>query len=359
MEPRPQRPRAPSGQPTQQPHPTQAFAPGEYPDGADPTAFIAPPRTEYDYSPLDLAPPGQRRRRQLVAAAVGGLSVVLLGAIIFFSFLLLRDEDAPTQNDDLLAAQTQVANDAATVSANQTVVAQAASDQTAEAQALNPDATMEPTAEEAVSGETPPAADETPPVEAPPATGGETPASDEPEEAPNLSGDGSLTEAQLMELLPVSEQMPVALTSTADDSRTQEDVVDALGGGRPAETNLIDWGWTGNVERQFNVADPANADPASTTNISVSVHGFGSSTAAAEALPYFSDVLVNTAGYTELDAPELGDSIRLLTMTNELGESFVALYAQDGSVMYRIGGFSPTGDPAQDVVDLATELLGG
>ena len=146
MEPRPQRPRAPSGQPTQQPHPTQAFAPGEYPEGADPTAYIAPARTEYDYSPLDLAPPGQRRRRQLVAAAVGGLSVVLLGAIIFFSFLLLRDEKAPSQNDDLLAAQTQVANAAATVSANQTVVAQAAFDQTAEAQALNPDATTEPTA---------------------------------------------------------------------------------------------------------------------------------------------------------------------------------------------------------------------
>lgn len=362
MEPRPQRPRAPSGQPTQQPHPTQAFAPGEYPEGADPTAYIAPARTEYDYSPLDLAPPGQRRRRQLVAAAVGGLSVVLLGAIVFFSFLLLRDEKAPSQNDDLLAAQTQVANDAATVSANQTVVAQAAFDQTAEAQALNPDATTEPTAEEAVSGETPSAADETPPAEAPPATGGETPASDEPEEAPNLSGDGALTEAQLIDLLPAVEQVPVALTSAADATRTQEEVVAALGGGRPAETNLADWGWTGNVERQFSHPDPVNADPTTTTYLAVSIHGFGNAESGVESLAYFSGILVDTGGYSDVDAPELatlGDDSRLLTMVDEEGNTNATLYIQDGSVLYRILGFSISGDPTQDVIDVAMNLFGG
>jgi len=358
MEPRPQRPRAQSGQPTQPARSTQPLAPGEYPEGADPTAFIAPARTEYDYSPLDLAPPGQRRRRQLVAAAVGALSVVMLGAIIFFSYLLLRDEEAPSQNDDLLAAQTQVANDAATVSANQTVVARAAADQTAEAQTLNPDATTEPAGEGTGSEETPPATDETPAAGEPSATGAETPASDEPDNAPDLSGDASLTEAQLIELLPASEQLPIALTNGDDLTRTQEEVVAALGGGRLAETNLTDWGWTGNVERPFSAPDETNADPASTTNLTVSVHGFGDPTAAAEALPFFSDILVNTAGYVELAAPQLGDSIRVLTTTNELGATLVALYVQDGSVMYRIGGFSPSGDPAQDVIDVATTLLG-
>lgn len=328
----------------------------------DPTSFITPPRTEYDYSPLDLAPPGQRRRRQLVAAAVGGLSVLLLGAIIFFSYLLLRDEDAPSQNDDLLAAQTQIANEAATVSANQTVIAQAAAEQTAQAQALNPDATVEPTVEGATGAETPPAG-ETP-------TAGETPPADdaaatEPgvaeDTAPDLSGNAALSAEQLTELLPVAEQVPEALTSVTDGSRTQEEVVDALGGGRPAETSLTDWGWTGNVERQFLAADLENADPASTTVLTVSIHGFANPEAAAEALPFFSEILVTANGYDDVEPPELaglGDSARMLTQTADEGQT-VALYVQDGSVMYRLGGFSPAGDPTADVIAVATEMLGG
>ena len=46
-------------------------------------------------------------------------------------------------------------------------------------------------------------------------------------------------------------------------------------------------------------------------------------------------------------------------MTDEEGQTYVALYVQDGSVMYRIGGYSAAGDPAQDVIDVATAMLGG
>lgn len=348
-----------------QPQSTQAFPPGEYPEGTDPTSFITPPRTEYDYSPLDLAPPGQRRRRQLVAAAVGALSVLLLGTIIFFSYLLLRDEDAPSQNDDLLAAQTEIANEAATVSANQTVIAQAAAEQTAQAEVLNPEATGEPTTAAVTDGETPAATEapaeggETPPAADEAAAAGETPAAEG--NAPDLSGNAALSAEQLTGLLPVAEQVPEALTSVTDGSRTQEEVVDALGGGRPAETSLIDWGWTGNVERQFLAADLENADPASTTVLTVSIHGFANPEAAAEALTFFSEILVTGNGYDDVDPPELaglGDSARMLTQTAEEGQT-VALYVQDGSVMYRLGGFSPAGDPTADVIAAATAMLGG
>ena len=359
MEPRPQRPRAQSGQTSQTArsagNPQSAQLPGDTSEGVDPTSFIAPARTEYDYSPLDLAPPGQRRRRQLVAAAVGGLSVLLLGAIIFFSYLLLRDEEAPSENDNVLAAQTENANDAATVSANQTVVAQAAADLTAEAQSLDPGATEEPAGvTEEAAAESTTAPEETVPAGETP-NAGETPASDNP---PDLSGNGALTAEQLTETLPDAAQVPEQLTEVADVSRTQEEVVEALGGGRPAESNITDWGWTGNVERQFSVADPASADPATTTYLAVSVHGFGNPEAAAEALPFFSDILVNTAGYTEGEAPALGDAARLLTMTTEEGETNATLYIQDGSVLYRILGFSSAGDPSQNVIDVATAMLG-
>ncbi|MBA3274643.1 MAG: hypothetical protein H0T72_02525 [Chloroflexia bacterium] len=372
MEPRPQRPRA---QPGQQPHtartqghpqasqPAPAYPPGEYPEGMDPTSFIAPARTEYDYSPLDLAPPGQRRRRQFVAAAVGGLSVVLLGAILFFSYLLLRDEDTPSQNDDLLAAQTQIANDAATVSAGQTVVAQAGAEQTAQAQTLNPQATGDPAQETAAAagqetpaaGEAPVEGGDTPPAEDTAATGSPPAESN----APDLAGGGALSAEQLTELLPAAEQVPEALTAVNDTSRTQEEVVDALGGGRPAETGLEEWGWTGNVERQFSVEDPATADSAATTYLAVSLHGFASPDAAAEALPFFSDTLINSLGYTEGEAPAVGDAARLLTITTEAEGTNATLYVQDGAVLYRILGFSGTGDPTQDLIDVATNMLGG
>src|SRR5690606_36825441 len=94
MEPRPQRPRQPQGgQQPRQPgqgqggtpppqHPQQGGAPDfdtqAYPQGYDPSAFVAPPRTDYDYSPLDLAPPGQRRRRQIIAGVIGALAVILI-----------------------------------------------------------------------------------------------------------------------------------------------------------------------------------------------------------------------------------------------------------------------------------------
>ncbi len=362
MEPRPQRPRTPassSAQGTRQ-QPTQDIPPGY---AGDPTAFVAPQRTEYDYSPLDLAPPGQRRRRQLVAAAIGALSVLLLGAIIFFSYLLLRDEDPPNQNDDLLAAQTQVANQEATLSANQTVVAQAAAEQTAAAEALNPGSTEEASGQEATEEPATGNEGETSATEA----AAETPAGNETDQttaeetpgAPDLSGNGSLDEAGLEALLPVADQVPADLTEEINTTRAQEQVVESLGGGRPAEANLEDWGWSANVDRAFQVADPAAADPASTTYLGVSIHGFASPAAAAEALPFFADILISGGGYAELDAPDIGDSAMMLTATNEEGVTFVTLYVQDGSVLYRFLGSSPAGDPAQDVLALANDLLGG
>jgi hypothetical protein len=371
MEPRPQRPRAQSGH--QQPARQQAVpqqdprAPqGDYPIGVDPTAFVAPPRTEYDYSPLDLAPPGQRRRRQLVAAAVGGLSVLLLGAIIFFAYLLLNEDDPPSENDDLLAAQTQVANDAATVAANQTMVAQAADEQTAQAGGGEEEgetpteesaATEEPEATEpAGAGEETAAPEETPSANGEgegDGAGEETPA------APDLSGNASLDEEGLLALLPGQEQVPADLTTVVDTTRTQEQVVESLGGGRPAESSLAEWGWSGNVERSFENPDPENADPASTTYLSVSIHGFDGPESAEAALPFYAEILVASgSGYTEIDAPDIGDGTQMFSVNDANGGTWITLYVRDGSVMYRIFAVSPGGDPTEDVIAVANELVG-
>jgi hypothetical protein len=122
MEPRPQRPRQPQGGHPQQPgNPSGAGSPPSqsqgpiplpdqdphgYPQGYEPGGYTAPPRTDYDYSPLDLAPPGQRRRRQIIAGVIGALAVILIGVLIVSGWMLLRDDD-PDDNGNLVAVATE------------------------------------------------------------------------------------------------------------------------------------------------------------------------------------------------------------------------------------------------------------
>lgn len=334
MEPRPQQPRQPSGPrnqppggqppaggqaPQQQPTPPQATPEQQgYPEGVDTQAFIAPPRTDYDYSPLDLAPPGQRRRRQFIAAAIGALSVLLVGALLAFGWTLLRDDDS-SDNNNLAAVATQTPSGA-------------------DAAAGTPEATAAPT-EAAVEDGAP----TEPPAEAAAPT--------QPAEGPVVATDA----ASLSALLPTQDMLPPGFEAGVDSSRTQEEVVAALGGGRPAEQNLENWGWTANVERAFtNPAPEAGA----TSPITVSLHGFQDAASAAEALPFFADILLNI-GYSDIAAPAIGESARLLTQPLEEGGVNVALYVQDGPILYRFGGFAIGGDPTQDVINVATQMLGG
>lgn len=360
MEPRPQRPRPPVGQGApspQQPNAPgsglQRPGPGDYPEGVDPTTFIAPSRTEYDYSPLDLAPPGQRRRRQFVAAAIGGFSVLLLGALAIFGYLILRDEEPSGTNDDVIAAQTEVAQSRATIAAQETVVAQAAADQTAVAGG-------DSTAPAGTPSAAPTAASGAPPTDAAaqPTTPPDGATTGQPTAPAAGAADtsGALDQEQLTALLPDVAAAPAGLDTPTDTQRDLATVVGALGGGRLAETNLTTWGWTGNVERSFNASDPAVIEAGATAFLSVSVHGFATPQAASEALPFFSDILVE-GGYQELDAPQLGDSARLLQIQNEDGTTNIALYVQDGTVLYRVGASSTGGDPTTDAVNVMTTIL--
>lgn len=356
MEPRPQRPRTVGGQPQPQlsrggsggapiGHTAAAgAAPGGYPpEGADPT-LIAPSRTEYDYSPLDLAPPGQRRRRQIVAAAVGLLTLLLLGAVGVFGYLLLRDE--PSGENNLAASQTEVARDGATVAAQQTLVADSAAQETAAAGGApaSPDASPPPDTEVAESG-------------------GE--ATQEAAERRVATGSGSgsddegLPPEQLQELLPDESVIPEGLTESVDNERTLDQVVGALGESPEIQENLEGWGWSGNVERTFSAPDPAALEADATTVVLVSIHGFAGEDAAGEALTFYADALAEI-GHQDGEAPEVGDgATRLLSVQGEAGETTVSLYVQQEGVVYRIVGISPGGDPTAVVTDVAEQLIEG
>jgi hypothetical protein len=293
-----------------------------YPEGVDPAAFIAPPRTEYDYSPLDLAPPGQRRKRQLIAGAIGALSVLLIGAVLVFGWVLL-DDDSNTDDpgNDRVAAATEPGEAPAGNAAG------------------TPSATTEGQPTVAVTT----AAEPT-----------QAPAAAQPTAPPAAPADA----AALAELLPGAESLPAGFDAGTDSQRDLAGVVEALGGSRSAQQALETWGWTGNVERTFNVADPAAVAPGSPTIVTVSLHGFKDAPSAAESLPFYSDILANN-GYEDVEPPALGETARLLMQPQEDGGVVVALYVQQGPVLYRIGGYAPGGDPTPVVVDLASAMLAG
>lgn len=318
MEPRPQQPRPPQS-PRSQPQGTTASVPSQprpaengyqpYPEGYDPTSYVAPPRSEYDYSPLDLAPPSQRRRRQLIAGILGALSILLIVALIIAGWVWLRD-DTPSNND--------TDNDR---------IAQL----TSEAQAND-----NPTA-----AATKPASTEVPTKPAQPT-------------ATTAAAQGP-TPQELSAFLPTSAMVPEGFVQGTDGGLDEAGVVDALGGSRPAETNLNTWGWSANVSRDFSLPDaPAGA----TSNLNASLHGFKDPASAAAAIPFFGDVLVN-AGYTEQPAPTIAgaDNVKMYQYTDENGGVTTAIYFTKGNVMYRVGGYaSAGGDPTQDTIDFATAM---
>lgn len=303
-----------------------------YADSPESRGFIAPPRTEYDYSPLDLAPPAQRRKRQLVGGIIAALATILIGALAVFGYLLLRD-DKPSEAELLAPTQTAIAEFQATSTAQ---VAQ------------NADGT--PSAAETVAATEPAAA------QTQPATGGQPTTASQPTQQSASAGP---SQADLVALLPEASALPVTGLDVVEDSNLSEaDVVTALGGTRTAEQNLEKWGWSGNATRTYSAADPASLDPTATTAIVVSAHGFNSPESAQEALTFYSDILTNT-GYEEIETPALGDKVRLLRMPNEDGSMNVALYVTKGNVMYRIGGAAgPGGDPTDVVLQVAQSVIG-
>lgn len=334
MEPRPQRPRQPQGPrpappgdpaggqyrpPAQQgPIPLPGVEPQEYPQGYDSGAFVAPPRTDYDYSPLDLAPPGQRRRRQVIAGVIGALGVVLIGALIVFGWMLLRDDDPDDNGTNIAAVATEDAAAASTPAAESTPASDPAADAATDA-----------------------AAQPTQPV---------SPTPTPPEQAPAVATDA----AGLTALLPDPGIVPAGFDAGTDSSTDFAGVVGAIGGNREAEQNLTDWGWTANVSRSFANTAPTDG---STDYLLASLHGFRDGPAANAALTNFANFLAS-AGAVDVEAPVLGESTRMLSSTDEVGNVTVSLYVQQGPVLYRfVGVSSPGGDPTQAVIDFATQTL--
>lgn len=329
MEPRPQRPRpqnSPSGappnggqQPTSQigPNPSQP-APHQGQPGQDPAAFVSPPRMEYDYSPLDLQPPGQRRKRQVIAGIIGALVVVAIGALIVAGWMALRedDESAPPDDNNRVAELTSTATNEAETSGDGDTDTGASG-----TPAVENDATQPPT--------------QVPPTPTPTTT--------------------IYDENTIRAALPVVESMPGPFTVVGDTPQELDSVIEALGGGPEVESLLATNGWQAGMARTYDSTDAATTG---STRIVVSAHAFQDDAAAQAMLPEF-DTILQSYGWASVPMDPMGDGSAMLTFTDEAnGTDAVTIYLVKGQLVYRIAIYGPIGfDSTENAIYVAEQIL--
>src|SRR5215216_4969394 len=333
MEPRPPRPR--SSNPFETPgSPETAGIGGRlYPAPGEPAYY---PGAETNAPGAAAAPPLLPRRQRRQRRALRGIAVaVVLIAVVAAMGWVFRD-----------AVRGLIVPPAPSPATEALVTAPGTPAAAPESAALpNALATVTPTAEPRPTAT--PEQDESP-ASAPDAT--------EPAERDR---DISTQTLPLLELLPTQDQVPAGLVQVDEAERSKEEVIAALGGTEEAAQLLDDWGWSGNAFRDF-IAD-VDAPPASgTTFLNVSVHRFADPESAANAMVFFSDQVILVQGLEEAEAPAIGERARLLKGAPD-GVPLTVLYAQQGPIMYRIGGSteSPDGDPTADVLTVAGELISG
>ena len=84
----------------------------------------------------------------------------------------------------------------------------------------------------------------------------------------------------LRRLLPAAERMPGGVVVVEEGGRTADEIAATFPDPADAARRLAEWGWAENVYRHF-------ASPDGTLRIEVSLHRFGTGSAAAAALPYY------------------------------------------------------------------------
>jgi hypothetical protein len=157
-------------------------------------------------------------------------------------------------------------------------------------------------------------------------------------------------------MLPTASDMGERYERTEDDKRTREAVAESFSDPAAALSLLEGWEWRENAYRTFEI--PAGNDPlaSETTVINISIHRFGEEQGAKEALDYFAQAVIDAQGFEEFRIDRIGEQSRALIGTE--GGVNVVLYVRNGNYLIRIGGFSPEGDPTQDLIAIAEQIVG-
>ena len=162
----------------------------------------------------------------------------------------------------------------------------------------------------------------------------------------------------LADLLPTEEQMPPGLVMTQDLQRTLAEV--AANYGDPDETQRLfaAWGWQGNVARWFAAPGGQEVAPDAASSVYVSIHRFGSASAAAQALAYSFEQQLATTAAQEVPIEPVGDGARALVATGP-DATEVTIYTHRGGLLIRLSAASQAGDPTADALAIVETILAG
>lgn len=345
MEPRPQRPSRATGPyistgtpapPTGSASPGGGSGYGTAPFDASSAPPAPPPAIGYDpdYSPgQPLTPLRGPRGANIVGPLLAVAALAIIVAAVAWLVSTFRDGgggDNATQPTAVVAI----------------VASPTAADQQGDSptQAAAPDQSGQPTSEAGDAQAT-----TTPKVNRPTETG-DLSGSD----GTDTSGSAPSDRTRARQWLPTTRIVGEGYEQSNNGTRDASEVAVSFPNSDEAATKLAEFGWQENVFREYELSGGAGTD---TTTINVSVHRFDTEGGAKNALSYFADGGRVGQGLTEVkDAPSYGEGSVTLQGTIDGGNVYV-IYIRQNDFVIRIGGFSPTGDPAATTNALAERMM--
>ena len=138
-----------------------------------------------------------------------------------------------------------------------------------------------------------------------------------------------------------------------DGTQTFEQLLERFSGVPDAGTRLELWGWQASAFRQFGCDGPPEGEAGW---IDISVHLFGDSLAAQEAVDYFAAVRAEGGPLIPVEAPAIGDHAAALSGPASNGKEFT-IYASQGPLLVRVTGVSPSGIPFINVLTVTQAML--
>lgn len=171
----------------------------------------------------------------------------------------------------------------------------------------------------------------------------------EPDSTPSPIGTSGL-------VLLTQDQAPNGPVIIMDGERTLDDVVANFTDPASAEAQFEEWGWQRNVVRGFNVADGETLDPEEIDGFYISVHEFGNSVSAIDALDYTFATHITGSEFEEIDTDPIGDYSRTLYGEVPYGHE-VTFYVQIEELMIRFSASSPEGDPREEAEAVLRQML--
>lgn len=357
MEPRPQRPSRATGPyiNTGTPSPSSGtqsgYGAGAFDASSAPPA--PPPAIGYDpdYSPgQPLTPLKGPRGANIVGPLLAVAALAIIVAAVAFIVSQFRDDGSGDNNNN--ASQSTVVAAAGETPEDDDTETEVAGEDEPTAESEDDDQATE----DAAAGEDDDNAEptSTPRVNRPTET--DDLGANDDDENDDTSGEEETTEkTRARQWLPTASGIGSGFEQTENGSRGKDEVVGSFPPDQ-AETvaaALDEYGWQENVFRNFT-SETAGDDEVYV--VSVSVHRFDSEQGAKDALALFAEGGRVGQGLTEVGAKKLGEGSIMLQGQIEGGNIYV-IYVRQGDFVFRIGGLSRSGDPAEFTTEITKQII--